>query len=75
MPTRPGRRCTRNGCGRSAAGPGATTPVQVDYPADACPRTMDLLRRAVHVDVSPDLTAGQAEQIGAAVAATVERLA
>ncbi len=56
-------------------GPWRHHPRQVDYPADACPRTMDLLRRAVHVDVSPDLTAGQAEQIGAAVAATVERLA
>lgn len=41
-------------------------------PEAACPRTMDLLRRAVHVDVSPDLTAAQVEQMAAAIAAAVE---
>ena len=44
----------------------------VDRPEDACPRTMDLLRRAVHVDVSPDLTPAQVEQMGAAIVAAVE---
>lgn len=28
----------------------------VDYAADMCPRSLDLLGRAVHLDVSPDLT-------------------
>jgi hypothetical protein len=37
------------------------------------PATMDLLRRAVHVDVSPDLKREQVEQIGTAIVAAVER--
>ena len=36
---------------------------------------MDLLRRAVHIDVSPELTLGQADQIGDATARAIERLA
>jgi dTDP-4-amino-4,6-dideoxygalactose transaminase len=51
----------------------AWTPVlaRVDWDEDACPRTIDLLRRAVHVDVSPDLTAEQVEQMGDAIAEAV----
>ena len=56
-------------------GPWRGHPREVDYPPDACPRTMDLLRRAVHIDVSPDLTLGQADQIGAAAARAIARLA
>jgi dTDP-4-amino-4,6-dideoxygalactose transaminase len=44
----------------------------VERPEGACPRTMALLRRAVHVDVSPDLTAAQVEQMAAAVVSVVE---
>jgi 8-amino-3,8-dideoxy-alpha-D-manno-octulosonate transaminase len=49
-------------------------PREISYPADMCPATLDLLRRAVHVDVSPDLSPEQAEQMGAAIAAIVERM-
>jgi dTDP-4-amino-4,6-dideoxygalactose transaminase len=45
---------------------------RVDYGRDACPRTMDLLRRAVHVDVSAELTALQVDQMAAAIAERVE---
>jgi 8-amino-3,8-dideoxy-alpha-D-manno-octulosonate transaminase len=48
-------------------------PRGISYAADMCPATMGWLRRAVHIDVSPELTAQQIEQIGAAVIATVER--
>jgi 8-amino-3,8-dideoxy-alpha-D-manno-octulosonate transaminase len=43
-------------------------------PEDVCPATVDLLRRAVHVDVSPDLDHEQVEQMAAAIVATVEKL-
>jgi dTDP-4-amino-4,6-dideoxygalactose transaminase len=59
----------------SAAGePWRSHPRPVSYSPDMCPATLDLLRRAVHVDVSPDLSRRQSEEIGAAIAATVERL-
>ena len=47
---------------------------EVDRPQDACPVTLDLLRRAVHVDVSPELTFEQVEQMAGAIVAVVERL-
>ena len=46
----------------SAGGPWRWHPRDVEYPPDACPATIDLLRRAVHVDVSPDLSPRQVEQ-------------
>jgi len=52
--------------------PWRSHPRPVSYTPDMCPVTLDLLRRAVHVDVSPDLTEQQVEQIGAAVVAAVE---
>jgi 8-amino-3,8-dideoxy-alpha-D-manno-octulosonate transaminase len=55
-------------------GPWRWHPREVDYPADACPRTVDLLRRAVHVDVSPELTGEQVEQMASAIVETVEKL-
>lgn len=56
-------------------GPWRGHPRDVDYPRDGCPRTMDLLRRAVHIDVSPELTQAQVEQVGDATARAIERLA
>jgi dTDP-4-amino-4,6-dideoxygalactose transaminase len=56
-------------------GPWRGHPREVEYPPDGCPRTMDLLRRAVHIDVSPQLTETQAEEVGEATARTIERLA
>jgi len=55
-------------------GPWRGHPREVDYRPDACPRTMELLRRAVHIDVSPQLTVQQADQIGSATASAIERL-
>jgi dTDP-4-amino-4,6-dideoxygalactose transaminase len=45
----------------------------VDYAPDACPVTMDLLRRAIHVDVSAELTEEQVEQMAAAIVDAVAR--
>jgi dTDP-4-amino-4,6-dideoxygalactose transaminase len=41
---------------RAGVAPGAD-------PRDLCPRTLDLLQRAVYVDVSPDLTGAQLEEM------------
>ena len=45
----------------------------VERPEDVCPLTVGLLRRAVHIDVSPDLTEAQAEQIGTAILVALGR--
>ena len=37
-------------------GPWRNHPREVDYSAITCAASLDLLSRAVHVDVSPDLT-------------------
>jgi len=59
----------------SAAGePWRRHPRAITYAADMCPASLELLRRAVHVDVSPDLSIAQTEQMAAAIGATVERL-
>jgi len=52
-------------------GPWHRHPREVTYSADMCPATLDLLRRAVHIDVSPELSAQQVEQIGAAIVAVL----
>jgi dTDP-4-amino-4,6-dideoxygalactose transaminase len=56
-------------------GPWRWHPREVDYPADACPVTMDLLRRAVHVDVNLELEEQQVEQMADAIADVVARFA
>src|SRR5829696_933316 len=40
---------------------------RIDYSADMCPRSLDLLGRAVHLDVSPDLSDQNVAEIIAAV--------
>lgn len=35
----------------------------VQYTPDMCPRTLDLLGRAIHIDVSPDLTSENIEEL------------
>jgi hypothetical protein len=57
-----------------AGGPWRWHPEPVEYPPDACPVTVDLLRRAVHIDVTPDLTALQVEQTADAIVDTVRRI-
>jgi dTDP-4-amino-4,6-dideoxygalactose transaminase len=54
-------------------GPWSWHPREIAYRRDACPATLDLLRRAIHIDVSPDLSEGQVEQIGAAISEEIEK--
>ena len=48
-------------------GPWLGHPREVDYRGSDFPVTMDLLARAVHVDVSPELSPAQVEQMAAAI--------
>jgi 8-amino-3,8-dideoxy-alpha-D-manno-octulosonate transaminase len=45
-----------------------------DYSPQACPRSLDLLARAVHLDISPDMTGEQAEELVEAVAKVFQAL-
>lgn len=47
----------------------------VEYPRDQCPRTLDLLSRAVHIDISPDLTRENIEEMAAALNKVLDALA
>jgi len=40
----------------------------VEYSRDMCPRTLDLLQRAVHLDISPDLTDAHLEEMAEGIA-------
>jgi 8-amino-3,8-dideoxy-alpha-D-manno-octulosonate transaminase len=40
---------------------------EVSYGPEACPRTLDLLSRAIHLDISPDLTSENIEELADAV--------
>jgi hypothetical protein len=44
-------------------GPWRWHPREIDYSETMCPRTMDLLRRAINIDISPELTAVQVQQM------------
>ena len=44
-------------------GPWRRHPRTIEYSEGMCPRTMDLLRRAIHIDISPELTLTQVEQM------------
>ena len=48
----------------SNGGPWRHHPREVDYSAQACAASLGLLRRAVHIDVSPELTHEQTDYIG-----------
>jgi 8-amino-3,8-dideoxy-alpha-D-manno-octulosonate transaminase len=54
--------------------PWRSHPRRISYSAGDWPATIDFLRRAVHVDISPDLTQRQADQTGAAIVAAAEKL-
>lgn len=54
--------------------PWRSHPRKITYSADMCPVTIDLLRRAVHIDVSPDLSDQQADEIGAAIVTVARRM-
>ena len=51
----------------SRGGPWRNHPRSIAYDEGMCPKTMDLLRRAIHIDVSPDLTLLQVEQMAEAI--------
>ena len=55
-------------------GPWSRHPREIEYPLDAAPRTHDLLRRAVHIDVSPELSPQQVDAIGDAIIDLAEDL-
>jgi hypothetical protein len=44
-------------------GPWLSHPRRVTYSPDMCPRSLDLLGRAIHIDVSPDLTNANLEEM------------
>ncbi len=48
---------------------------EMNYSADMCPRSLDLLSRAVHLDVSPDLTDRNIEELATAVVKVINGLA
>jgi dTDP-4-amino-4,6-dideoxygalactose transaminase len=48
-------------------GPWRTHGREVEYAPDMCPRSLDLLGRAVQIDVSPDLSGAQIEEVAEAL--------
>ena len=53
-------------------GPWRNHPRPVTYTKDMCPRTLDLLSRAVHLDVSPELTSLNLEELADALNKALE---
>ncbi|MBN1261027.1 MAG: aminotransferase class I/II-fold pyridoxal phosphate-dependent enzyme [Anaerolineae bacterium] len=47
--------------------PWAAAPRPVDYSPEACPHTLDLLSRAVHIDVNPLYTGAEIEAVAEAI--------
>ena len=58
-----------------ASGPWRWHEGEVNYTPDMCPRTLELLGRAVHMDVSPDLSNDQVEEIAEALNKVLNALA
>ena len=54
-------------------GPWREHPREVDYPDDLCARTVELLSRAVQIDISPELSDEQIDQMAEVVVETIER--
>lgn len=50
-----------------AGGPWRWHDGAVNYGPEVCPRTLDLLSRAVHLDISPDLTSENMEELAEAI--------
>ncbi len=46
----------------------------IEYAPDMCPRSLDLLSRALHIDVSPDLSEAQIEEVAEALNKVLEAL-
>jgi len=45
---------------------------RVEYSPDMCPRSLELLRRSVHIDISPDMTSDNLEQLADALTKVFE---
>jgi dTDP-4-amino-4,6-dideoxygalactose transaminase len=58
----------------SSGGPWKHHPRKVTYTKDMCPRSLDLLSRAVSIDVSPELTNNQVEEVCEALEKVFEAL-
>jgi 8-amino-3,8-dideoxy-alpha-D-manno-octulosonate transaminase len=58
----------------SLGGPWVNHPRKVTYTQDMCPRTLDLLGRAVHLDVSPELSSENLEELADALNKVLETL-
>jgi 8-amino-3,8-dideoxy-alpha-D-manno-octulosonate transaminase len=58
----------------ASGGPWKNHPRKVTYTKGMCPRTLDLLGRAVHIDVSPELTNTQVEEVCEALEKVFESL-
>jgi 8-amino-3,8-dideoxy-alpha-D-manno-octulosonate transaminase len=54
-------------------GPWRWHPRDVDNSPESCPRTLELLGRAVHIDVSPDLEDEHVDQVATAIIEAVRR--
>lgn len=57
-----------------ASGPWRWHDGEVNYSPDMCPRTLELLSRAVHMDVSPDLSNDQVEEVAEALNKVLDAL-
>jgi 8-amino-3,8-dideoxy-alpha-D-manno-octulosonate transaminase len=57
-----------------SGGPWKNHPREVTYTKDMCPRTLNFLSRAVHIDVSPELTNAQVEDVCEALEKVFESL-
>ena len=57
-----------------SGGPWKNHPRKVTYSREMCPHTLDLLSRAVHIDVSPELTNNQVEEVCEALEKVFESL-
>jgi hypothetical protein len=55
-------------------GPWRWHDVDVRYRQDMCPRSLDLLSRAVHLDVSPDMSSVNVEELAGAVLKVLDAL-
>lgn len=55
------------------AGPWRNHPRKIEYSADMCPRSLDLLGRAVAVDISPELTSQNLEELSDALNKVLEQ--
>ena len=73
MPTRSGARLLERRTWSERGGPWRWHPGDVDYPPDACLVTVELLRRAVLVEISPDLDLGQVDQMADAIVSAVAK--